>query len=69
MLVKPDPAWRDTLLSPEAVDWLIALLNALRGRPESPLAASSRQLLVNALAYLGDILSVICLFCSVIWCK
>ncbi|EIE26728.1 hypothetical protein COCSUDRAFT_46205 [Coccomyxa subellipsoidea C-169] len=55
MLVKPDPAWRDTLLSAEAVDWLIALLNARRGQPESPLAAASRQLLVMFCSISGDI--------------
>lgn len=52
MLVKPQPTWRNILLSPEAVDWLIALLNALQGRPDTGLAAAARQLLVCAPACL-----------------
>ncbi|BDA40620.1 probable Exportin-4 [Coccomyxa sp. Obi] len=55
MLVKPQPTWRDILLSPEAVDWLIALLKALQGRPDSALAAASRQLLVLFCSISGDI--------------
>ena len=60
MLVKPQPTWRDILLSPEAVDWLIALLKALQGRPDSALAAASRQLLVCAPACPHEITMLSC---------
>jgi hypothetical protein len=50
-LVKPDKEWRDILLAPEAVDWLITLLNMLRGQADLPLAISARQLLVRGRFY------------------
>ena len=45
-VVKPGPAWRAALLTPDNLEWLSGLLAQLRGRPDLPLAASARQLLV-----------------------
>lgn len=46
--VRPGPAWRGLLLAPEAADWLLDLLPALRGAAATlPLARGARQLTVH----------------------
>lgn len=46
--VRPGPAWRELLLAPEAADWLLGLLPALRGAAATqPLARAARQLLAR----------------------
>lgn len=48
--VRPGPAWRGLLLAPEAADWLLGLLPALRGAAAmQPLARGARQLLARPL--------------------
>ena len=45
--VKPGPGWRDLLLAPEAVEWLVQLLGSLRGQ-FTLLAADARNLVVRS---------------------
>ena len=46
--MRPGPAWRELLLAPEAADWLLGLLPALRGAAAAqPLARAARQLLAR----------------------
>eukprot|EP00873_Tetraselmis_striata_P034405 jgi/Tetstr1/454669/TSEL_041559.t1 len=60
LLVHLGPAWREALLSPGAFGWLVELAGALQARgaaARGPLAAATRQLLVQLCSVTGTLFS------------